>query len=171
MTPQQFKENILPLKDKMYRFACRIVEDTEEAQDLVQEVLVRLWDRKGDIVQYKSIEAYALTMTRNLCIDWLRTSGRLLKEDPAEMDLVDPVTPYDLTEFRDTVSRINHLIGHLPEQQRTILHLRDIEGYDFDEIASILGLNLNVIRVNLSRARKKIKEQLVKAHQYDLQRN
>jgi RNA polymerase sigma-70 factor (ECF subfamily) len=171
MTPQQFNDNILPLKDKMYRFACRLVEDAEEAQDLVQEVFVRLWDRKGDIQQYKSIEAYALTMTRNLCIDWLRTSGRLRMDDPTEMDLADPVTPYDLTEMRDTVIRINHLISHLPEQQKVILHLRDIEGYDFDEIAAILGLNLNVIRVNLSRARKKIKEQLVKVHQYDLQRN
>ena len=171
MTPQQFKEAILPLKDKIYRFACRMVEDTEEAQDLVQEVFVRLWDRKGDMMQYRSVEAFALTMTRNLCIDWLRASGRLRQADPSEMDLADPVTPYDITEMRDTVTRINQLINHLPERQKVIVHLRDIEGYDFDEIAAILGLNLNVIRVNLSRARKKIKEQLVKVHQYDLQRN
>lgn len=171
MTPQQFKETILPLKDKIYRFACRMVDDTEEAQDLVQEVFIRLWDRKGDMIQYRSVEAFALTMTRNLCIDWLRASGRLRQADSSEMDLTDPVTPYDITEMRDTVTRINQLINHLPEQQKVIVHLRDIEGYDFDEIAAILGLNLNVIRVNLSRARKKIKEQLVKVHQYDLQRN
>lgn len=171
MTPQQFNEEILPLKDKLYRFACRLVEDADEAQDMVQEVFMRLWDRKGEIHQFRSIEAFAMTMTRNLCIDWLRTSGRLRKDDPSEMDLADPVTPYDLTEMRDTVTRINYLVNHLPEQQKMILHLRDIEGYDFDEIAAILGLNLNVIRVNLSRARKKIKEQLVKVHQYDLQRN
>ena len=171
MTSQQFNKEILPLKDKLYRFAYRLVEDAEEAQDLVQDVFIRLWDRKGELQQFRSIEAFAMTMTRNICIDWLRTSGRLLKDDSPELTLIDPVTPYDLTEIRDTVTRIHHFINQLPEQQRVIVHLRDIEGYDFDEIAAILDLNLNVIRVNLSRARKKIKEQLVKVHQYDLQRN
>ncbi|HNS17927.1 MAG TPA: RNA polymerase sigma factor [Bacteroidales bacterium] len=170
MTPKQFKDEVFPLKDRLYRFACRILEDTEDARDMVQEVLVRLWDQKTDLRQVRSIEAYAMTMTRNVCIDWLRANGRILTDAP-EIVMIDPVTPYDITEIRDTVKRINCLINHLPDQQRMIIHLRDIEGYDFDEIAAILGLNLNVIRVNLSRARKKIKEQLAKAHQYEFQRN
>ncbi len=171
MTPKQFKEEVFPLKDKLYRFAYRILDDTEDARDMVQEVLAKLWDQQSELHQLRNIEAFAMTMTRNVCIDWLRAHGRILSGDLPDRLMIDPVTPYDLTEIRDTVKRINSLINHLPDQQRMIIHLRDIEGYDFDEIASILDLNLNVVRVNLSRARKKIREQLTKVHQYELQRN
>ncbi|MDD5695791.1 MAG: RNA polymerase sigma factor [Bacteroidales bacterium] len=171
MTPKQFTEEIFPLKDKLFRFAMRILDDREDARDMVQVVLVRLWDQNTELHKLRNTEAFAMTLTRNLCIDWLRTNGRILRGDTQEIMMIDPVTPYDLTEIRDSVKRINHLINHLPDQQRMILHLRDIEGYEFEEIASILDLNLNVIRVNLSRARKKIKEELNKVHQYELQRN
>lgn len=171
MTPEQFIDKLLPLKDKLYRFANRLLNEPEDAEDVVQEVFLRLWDRKEDMESYRSIEAIAMTITRNLSIDMLRTSGKVVQDDTQEVLLIDNLTPYDLTELKDTTSRINALINHLPEQQRLILHLRDIEGYDFDEIAALLDLNLNMIRVNLSRARKKIKEQLIKAQQYELQRN
>lgn len=171
MTPEQFIDKLLPLKDKLYRFANRLLNEPEDAEDVVQEVFLRLWDRKEDIDSYRSIEAMAMTIARNLSIDMLRASGKVIQDDSQEVLLIDNLTPYDLTELKDTTSRVNALINHLPEQQRLILHLRDIEGYDFDEIAALLDLNLNVIRVNLSRARKKIKEQLIKVQQYELQRN
>jgi RNA polymerase sigma-70 factor (ECF subfamily) len=172
MTLREFIVEIMPLKDKLFRFASRLLNDMADAEDVVQEVYLRLWAKRVELGQIRNMEAMAMTITKNLCIDLLRSKDRWnFEESDNSALIVEPMTPYDLIEMRDTASRINTMINLLPEQQRMIIHLRDVEGYDFDEIASILGLNLNVIRVNLSRARKRIKEQLIKVHQYELQRN
>jgi RNA polymerase sigma factor (sigma-70 family) len=171
MTPEEFTIHVFPLKNKLYRFAKRILDDTEEAKDIVQEVFIRLWKKRDNLKKYKSIEALAMVSTRNLCLDKLKT-----KKHPAEdINTIKQEFEVDRNEEaidQDEMLRKVHAgIKTLPELQRTVIQLRDIEGYDFSEIAEILDMNENAIRVNLSRARKRIRETLGNIKSYEHRQN
>ena len=171
MTPQEFKIRVFPLKNKLYRFAKRLLDDPEEAKDIVQEVFIKLWNKRENLVEYRSIEALAMVTTRNLCLDKLK-----VKKFPSESidnlrNEVEETGYEEKRDLSDMVQKIHHIIKTLPELQRTVIQLRDIEGYDFDEISGILDMNENAVRVNLSRARKKIREILVNNKFYEYQRN
>ena len=161
MTPQEFKIRVFPLKNKLYRFSKRILDDQEEAKDIVQEVFIKLWIKRERLEEYRSIEALAMVTTRNLCLDRLKA-----KKYPSEnldklRNEIEETGIEEKRDLSDMIQKIHHIIKTLPEIQRTVIHLRDIEGYDFDEISGILDMNQNAVRVNLSRARKKIREILV----------
>ena len=171
MELREFKIQVIPLKDKLYRLAKRLLEDTDEAQDIVQEVFLRLWKLKEKLDEYRSVEALAVVTTRNLCLDKLKA-----KRYPVERldDLrSDPAEPSEETQgdLKDLAVHIREIIQTLPEQMKTIMQLRDIEGYDYEEIAGIMEMNENAIRVNISRARKKVREILIKNKLYEFQRN
>lgn len=166
MKQSDFLNIVLPFKDKVFRLAKRLLVSTEEAEDATQELLFKLWTRKEKIGTYKNIEAFAMTMTKNYCYDRLKSkqannltlvhSNYKEKETSLEKEI----------EYRDSVNQVHQLIQNLPEQQRMIIQLRDIEQYDFDEIAKIVEMQPTAIRVALSRARKTIREQLTKTHNY-----
>jgi RNA polymerase sigma factor (sigma-70 family) len=171
MTHQEFKILVFPLKNKLYRFSKRILDDPEEAKDIVQEVFIKLWKKGDGLMEYKSIEALAMVTTRNLCLDKIKA-----KKYPSESidNLRNEVeeTGFDQKpDLSDLVQKVHHIIKTLPELQRTVIQLRDIEGYDFDEIAGILDMNENAVRVNLSRARKKIREMFINNKYHEYQRN
>lgn len=171
MTPQEFKIRVFPLKNKLYRFAKRLLDDPEEAKDIVQEVFIKLWNKRENLVEYRSIEALAMVTTRNLCLDKLKVK-KFPTESIDELRNEMEETGYEeKRDLSDMVQKIHHIIKTLPELQRTVIQLRDIEGYDFDEISGILDMNENAVRVNLSRARKKIREILVNNKFYEYQRN
>jgi len=170
MTLEEFKIEVLPVKNKLYRFAMRMLENSAEAEDIVQETLIRLWSKRAKLRTYRSIEAFAMTITKNLCLDLLRSRKHQIRDVNNDL-IVDNNTPYKIAELSDMIDRVYKIIEDLPEQQKMIIHLRDIEGYDFDEIAEIMNLSLNVIRVNLSRARKKVREALVNSNKYELFKN
>jgi RNA polymerase sigma factor (sigma-70 family) len=171
MTPQEFKILVMPLGNKLYRFSRRILDDPEDAKDIVQEVFIKLWKKGDDLRQYKSVEALAMVTTRNLSLDKLKT-----KKYPSEKieNVRNEVEMRGYEEKKDLsgiVQKIHQIIKTLPELQRSVIQLRDIEGYDFDEISGILNMNENAVRVNLSRARKKIREILVNNKFYEYQGN
>jgi len=171
MTTEEFKSDVMPIKNKLYRFALRILGDSEEAQDVVQEIFIRLWSKRDQIGEYRSIEAFAMTMTRNLCLDRLKSPSSRIESLDETRTMTDNRTPYTETEASDTMKMVRLAMDGLPEQQRMVVHLRDIEGCDFDEIAEVTGLSLNNVRVNLSRARKKIRDILIKIHNYEFSKN
>lgn len=170
MDIREFKIQVFPLKNKLFRLARRLLEDFEDAQDIVQEVFIKLWNLREKLDEYRSVEALAVVMTRNMCLDKLKTKKYTvenldnLKEQPSELQP-------DTTDLSEVVKRIHVIIKTLPEQQQTIVQLRDIEGYDFEEIAGILNMNENAVRVNLSRARKRIREILINQKLHEYQRN
>lgn len=161
MELETFKIAVLPLREKLFRFSLKITEDKADAEDIVQEAFLKLWYIRDTLDGYKSVEALAMQVTKNLTIDKLR------KRRPEGPDIetlsVDSGirNPAELLEERDAVARIRLLIGQLPTLQQTIIRMKDVEGYELAEIAEITGTQVEAVRVNLSRARKKIREQFL----------
>jgi len=171
MTVEKFKIEVLPIKHKLFRLANRMLVNTPEAEDIVQEVFLRLWARKERLNEYRSIEAFAMTITKNLCLDKLKSKGYKTNELTEKHEQQTTETPYQKMEMTDSYQKVKKIIDTLPEQQRMIIHLRDIEGYEYEEISEIMNISVNTIRVNLSRARKKVKEILVKTYHYEFAKN
>jgi RNA polymerase sigma-70 factor (ECF subfamily) len=124
MNIKAFKSNVFPVQAKLYRFAKTMLQDDEEAEDAVQEALLKLWLNRQNLTSYKSIEALAMVVTKNLCLDKLRSSHHK-KVVPLKtgIDSTDTATPYQKTELANTAEILRQLMGQLPEQQRLIIHL------------------------------------------------
>ncbi len=160
MDTNRFKQDILPLKNKLYRFACSMLSDMDEAQDAVQEVFMRLWKTRKKLEDINSPEAFAMTVTRNYCLDRIKARRTVSIEQTQSLMYTETGEegPERIAEMKDAAGYVRKLMEELPEQQKAILHMRDIEGCDFEEIGEVLGMNINAVRVNLSRARKRIRE-------------
>ena len=169
MSIEAFKSRVLPAKDKMYRFALRFLRDEEEAKDIVQEAMIRVWNKKEDMHTYLNMEAWCMTIVRNLSLDRLKSKQYNSASLDHTYDLSDgTVSPEKSTEIDDTMENIHHFIARLPEKQRQIIQLRDIEGFSYQEIGQIMNLDANNVKVNLFRARKSIRENLQKINAYGL---
>lgn len=168
MTQVEFLNIVMPFKDKVFRLAKRLLVSTEEAEDATQEVLLKLWNNKKKIQEYKNVEAFSMTMTKNFCYDKLKSKqAQNLKIVHSNYEDGNTSLQKQI-ELNDSVDWVSKIIEELPEQQRVIIQLRDIEEYDFDEIAKMLDMNNTAVRVNLSRARKAIREKLTNTHNYGI---
>ena len=154
------------LRPKLYRFALAFTRRTDEAEDVVQEVGVKLWERRNELEALRSVEAYAMSAVRNRCLDYARSSHNRSDELTETHDAAHEQTPYKKTEQADMAAFVRQLTDRLPEQQQSVIRLRDIEGYELEEIAEILGMNDGAVRTSLSRARQKIREELLKIDNY-----
>lgn len=169
MTQQTFIRLLNPVQDKMYRMALRLLVSREAAQDAIQEVMLKLWSRKDGLAQYDNLEAFAITVTKNHCLDQLKLKqNNNLRIVHSNYEDHRPSLERQV-EVRDELSRVEKIMESLPDQQKIIIQLRDIENYEYDEIAKVTGMKETAIRVNLSRARKKIREELLKKHRYGLE--
>ena len=158
-----------PFKDKIYRVAKRLLTSQDEAQDATQEILLRLWTKRSQIKKYKSVEAFAMTMTKNYCYDLLkakRSNNLKIVHNNYEDHSSNTVRQ---TEVSNEVEWVFILMKELPEQQQLILQLRDVEQYNNAEIAKMLEMNETAVRVALSRARKTIRKALIKKQNYGIQ--
>jgi RNA polymerase sigma-70 factor (ECF subfamily) len=166
MDALEFKSIVLPMSKKLLHFAYLLLRETAEAEDAVQEVCLKLWKIRDSLEKYNSLEAFAMRVTKNWCLDRLRAKKLIYIESyHTGFDrLMEESDPQRMLENADGVKILNVLLEKLPEQQRIIFQLRDLEGLEYEEIAEIMDMNNNAIRVNLSRARNKIKEEL---YQYD----
>ncbi|MEI6454661.1 MAG: sigma-70 family RNA polymerase sigma factor [bacterium] len=171
MNLQDFQKTVYPLKDKLFRFSKRLLERTEEAEDIVQEVFIRLWNRREKLDEYRSVEALAMITAKNLCLDKLRTRRFALESLDDKKSYIDRIPGETRADHSDLIHGIHQAIRQLPELQQMVIHLRDIEEYEFDQIAEMLEMNENAVRVNLSRARKRVREILTNAKVYEYQRN
>lgn len=168
MTQKEFLNIVMPFKDKVFRLAKRLLISTEEAEDATQEVLLRLWNNKEKIEDYKNVEAFSMTMTKNFCFDKLKSKQsqnlKIVHNNYEENN----ISLQKQVELNDTVDWVSKIIKELPEQQRMIMQLRDIESYELEEIAQMLEMNNTAVRVALSRARKTIREKLNNTHSYGI---
>lgn len=168
MTQSEFLNIVMPFKDKVFRLAKRLLVSTEEAEDATQEILLKLWNNKKKIGEYKNVEAFSMTMTKNFCLDKLKSKQAQNLKIVHSNYKDENVSLQKQVELNDSVSWVGKIIEELPEQQRMIIQLRDIEEYDFDEIGKMLEMNQTAIRVALSRARKTIREKLTNTHNYGI---
>ncbi|MEM8527306.1 MAG: RNA polymerase sigma factor [Bacteroidota bacterium] len=163
MTKREFQQAVAPIRDKLYRFALRMMNNIPEAEDVVQEVLIKLWQQRERLLQVTNLEAWSVRMTRNVSVDKLRTRKQTDDVDQLVNVETDLRTPDLLAEEKDTFLIVQQAIQELPEKQRLVMHLRDIEEHSYQEIAEALEMPMNQVKVNLFRARKKVREVLLKS--------
>ena len=160
-----FKNDVLPLKDKLFRLALRITSNREEAEDIVQDTLMKLWNQRNEWSAIRNMETYSMTVCRNLALDAISKSERHnISLDETAHDQPDTSRMQDEVLMRQQqMDRIRAIIQQLPEKQRTIILLRDIEEKSYQEIAEIMGINLSDVKVNLFRARQTLKAKINKS--------
>ena len=164
-----FRHDILPLKDKLYRLALRITLDTAEAEDVVQDTMIKVWNLREQWSQFESIEAFCLTVARNLAIDRSQKAEAQNSGLTSELQEVpDTTTPDAQMERDEQLEIVRRLIDGLPEKQRTVLQLRDMEGKSYKEIAAILQVTEEQVKVTLYRARQRIKLKYDEINNYGL---
>jgi RNA polymerase sigma-70 factor (ECF subfamily) len=170
MNFEMFETRVLPVKNKLYRFALRLLGSTAEAEDVVQEVLIRVWNGRAQMAQVENMEAWCMRITKNLSLDRLRSSQRRATgtlDTTFDLHHSGP-TPLETTEVTESMQRIRQLIATLPDKQKQVIHLRDIEGYSYAEICELTELDMNQVKVNLFRARQAVRERLTKLNAYGL---
>ncbi|MEM9866774.1 MAG: RNA polymerase sigma factor [Bacteroidota bacterium] len=168
MRQNDFLNTVMPFKDKLYRLAKRLLVSKEEAEDATQEVLLKLWSKNENIAEYKNIEAFAMTMTKNFCLDRLKSkqAGNLKLVHSNYRD--EHTSLQKQLEAEDSVRWMERIMESLPAQQKMVLQLRDVEQYEFEEICDLLDMKPTAVRVTLSRARKTVREELAKKHNYGI---
>jgi RNA polymerase sigma factor, sigma-70 family len=158
MNLEQFKISVVPLRAKLLNCARRMTDGNADTEDVVQEAFLKLWYMREKLDEYQSVEALAMTMVKNLCLDRWRT----LKPQGVELEKVmlnsEIANPEQELEQQDNIKLIREIIESLPPVQQTIIRMKDIEGYEMDEIAMITGTGVEAVRSNLSRARKKVRD-------------
>lgn len=163
MVLSEFKIKVLPVSKKILRYATHFLRDEDDARDVVQDVFLKLWQKKEELDQIENMEAFAMRMTRNRCLDIIRAgktvpidaeTNRRLKQETIDV--------HSQVELSEAAGQIKQLIKQLPDIQQKVMYMRDIEQLEYEEIAALTGLQVNAIRVNLSRARKKVRDEYLK---------
>ena len=163
MTHEIFKNTVFCLKDEMYRFAKRFVISSDEAEDVVQDLMMKFWQKKEELAAFGNLKSYALKSVKNECLN-------RLKHEDVKMGFADfqkhrsEIHEFESNNMKD---QIIGFINALPEKQKAVIHLKDVEEYDISEIAEMIEMEENAVRVNLMRARQKIKEQITQLMNYE----
>lgn len=175
MNKISFRNDVLPLKDMLYRLALRITQNRAEAEDIVQDTLIKVWQRRDSWETIDSVEAFSLTICRNLSLDRIALKERKnasLDEDgtgwQAKMQADNGQSPLEQAALKDRVALVRTLIDQLPEKQRSCMQLRDFEGKAYKEIADIMGISEEQVKVNIFRARQAIKQKFKTLDNYGL---
>jgi len=170
MKASDFDKTVLPIQEKIFRLSRRLLVSADAAKDATQDVLIKLWDKKDSLNKIKNVEAFAMTMTKNHCLDQLRLKRnqnlRLVHSNYEN----EEANPQQQLEAKQELKTVEKLMENLPETQKMILHMRQIEGYEYDKICEIMDMNATAVRVALSRARKTLVEELSKIKSYEKRR-
>ncbi len=160
MDKDVFKSKVFPLKDKLFRMARYMLSSNAEAEDMVQEVFIKLWDKKDHLDSLNNIEAYAMRATKNMCLNYLTKKRINASEDIYQQKLIISKTldPNRFLENTEMHHELHELINFLPGKQKLVMQLRGIEGYTIDEIATITEDTTNNVKVALCRARAALKK-------------
>ena len=162
-----FEHTLLPLKNQLYRLALRITMNREDAEDIVQETLIKVWNKREEWNKIDSVEAYTLAICRNLSIDHVRLRRTDSSTDVEEVRQLQ-TNPFEQILQRDKIQVVRELIDTLPEKQKTAIQLRDFEGKSYKEIALVMGITEEQVKVNIFRARQTVKSKYEKIEEYGL---
>jgi len=163
MQVEEFNQLVMKMRDKMYRLALRVVKNEEEAHDVVQDSFVKVWKKREKLAEIENKEAYCMTIARNMGIDKLRGRKMTTTDIDEQYDLEAKVAdPERQLVAKQELGLVMDIVNALPENHRTVIQLRDIEGYTYKEIAEMTGYNIQKVKVYLHRARTKLKQQIKK---------
>ena len=166
-----FRNDVLPLKNVLYRLALRITMNKEEAEDVVQDTLMKVWDRRDSWQAIESIEAFSLTVCRNIALDKTKRMARndeSLDHKDMEPQVSNMATPDERAEQKDMLDMVRRIVDSLPEKQKTCMQLRDFEGKSYKDIAKVLSITEEQVKVNIYRARQAVKQKFNENEQYGL---
>ena len=166
-----FRNDVLPLKNELYRLALRITLNPAEAEDVVQDTLIKVWDKRDQWNEIDSIEAFSLVICRNLALDKNKKKGHdnlSIEEETNIEPVASASNPLEQTLQNDRIEQVRRLINELPEKQRSCIQLRDFEGKSYKEVAEVLGISEEQVKVNIFSARQTIKQRFEKLDQYGL---
>ena len=165
-----FRNDVLPLKNELYRLALRITMSREEAEDIVQDTLIKVWDKRSDWGDIDSIEAYSLRICRNLSLDRIKKkeNNNDLLDESSFAWLAPTTSPQDKMIEKDRVMLVRKIVASLPEKQRSCMQLREFEGKSYKEIAEVLNISEEQVKVNIFRARQAVKQLYLKLDNYGL---
>ena len=166
MDQLEFRDFVRAHQNKIFRFAMRLMQREEEAKDIVQDVLIKIWDKRGDIDKIDNLDGWMFTVTRNLCIDRIRARKSHLDINTQVQVADKQDNPHETTSKSQLMNLIKKLINEMPEKQKLVIHLRDIEGLSYDEIAQACSIPLAQVKVNLHRARLSLKEKIIQSGLY-----
>ncbi|NLR68335.1 RNA polymerase sigma factor [Chitinophaga varians] len=170
MSLDLFLNQVVPVRQKLFRFAYRLLGNEEDAQDITQDALMKVWSQQEKMPELQNMEAWCMRITRNLALDKIKSRKYRIAD---ELDRAGEVpsaqhSPHTMAEKNDVMVKVRRIIHELPEKYRTIIQLRDMDGYSYQEIADILELDMNDVKVNLHRARKAVREKLQNIQVYGL---
>ena len=163
MTHAIFKDTVFCLKDEMYRFAKRFVLSSDEAEDVVQDLMMKFWQKKEELANFGNLKSYALKSVKNECLNRLKHHDVKLGFADFQMHRSE-LYQVDTNNLKE---QIIGFINQLPEKQKAVIHLKDVEEYEVSEISEMLEREENAVRVNLMRARQKVKEQIQKLMDFE----
>ena len=169
MKQVEFLDKIVLVKDKIYRLSLSILKDHQSSQDATQEVIIKLWNHRKKMDKMPNFIGYTLRITKNHCFDVLRKQAKVLNiQKDLDTPTVDPSKEY---ESKDLIVFVEKAINQLPDLQRVVIQLRDVEQMDFTEIATVLSSSEAAVRMNLSRARRTIKDYVLKMESYGVSKS
>ncbi|MCD7914745.1 MAG: sigma-70 family RNA polymerase sigma factor [Tannerellaceae bacterium] len=158
MKQERLKNEVIPLRNQLVFYAQRLLNNTEESEDIVQEVFLKLWYMREELDQYNSIPALSVQITKHLCLNQLKVLQRVC-ESPKGQYLASPsLNPHLQLGQKDQVTQVMRIIDRLPNLQQTVLRMKHVDGFEVEEIAELTGSTPEAIRMNLSRVRKRVKE-------------
>ena len=168
MNLEEFQKKVIPLKNKLFRFSYSYLKNQEDARDVVQELMMKVWMKKAEMKDVLNWEAWMMRMARNLSLDKLKSKNRQWSELDNLPLKSSGRTPEQITETNDTISIVQEIIKTLPVKQQQVIRLRDMEAYSYKEISDLLEIDINQVKVYLFRARKAVRAQIVKTDAYGL---
>ncbi|NIG56124.1 RNA polymerase sigma factor [Chitinophaga sp. Cy-1792] len=171
MSLEIFLSQVVPVRTKLYRFAYRLLGNEEDAKDITQDALMKVWAMQGKMMELQNLEAWCMRVTRNLALDKIKSRKYRVADTldkASEMPAQHQTSPHAATERNEVMNKVHTAINSLPEKYRTIMQLRDMEGLSYQEIADTLDIDVNDVKVNLHRARKSVREKLQNQQVYGL---
>ena len=167
MESRVFEDKVLSLSDRIYPMVVRMLGNRENAEDAVQEIMLKLWDQRHKIANHPNIPGFVILTTRNYCIDLLKKKNPNIHSAELPLDLLASDKSNDRVEWKELTGLVDNILKELPAQQCEIMMMRDIDGFEFVEIVAATKLKLEHVRVLLSRARKQVSVKLMEIHSYE----
>lgn len=166
MTEKEFKIHVLPLSSLVFQMAKRLLISEEAARDAVQVSMIKLWENRSKLDECESVKAFVFRVVRNTCLDEIKRKKPVLLDNTRQDEQLN--SSYQLLyDEKEAIELLRKIIAKLPDGQKEVIQLRDMDGLEFNEIADILKTDIAYIRVLLSRARKSVKLNLEKIYAYE----